>query len=72
MKYFYNELLFNYPSGQKIERICASRMFDNISEENILIGNGAAELINNLRYVINKKIALTIPSFNEYVRCFPG
>lgn len=71
MKYFYNELLFNYPSGQKIERICASRMFDNISEENILIGNGAAELINNLRYVINKKIALTIPSFNEYVRCFP-
>lgn len=71
MKYFYNELLFNYPSGQKIERICASRMFDNVSEENILIGNGAAELINNLRYVANKKIALTIPSFNEYVRCFP-
>lgn len=71
MKYFYNELLFNYPSGQKIERICASRMFDNVSEENILIGNGAAELINNLRYVTNKKIALTIPSFNEYVRCFP-
>lgn len=71
MKYFYNELLFNYPSGQKIERICASRMFDNVSEENILIGNGAAELINNLRYVANKRIALTIPSFNEYVRCFP-
>ena len=71
MKYFYKELLFNYPSGQKIERICASRMFDNVSEENILIGNGAAELINNLRYVTNKKIALTIPSFNEYVRCFP-
>lgn len=71
MKYFYNELLFNYPSGQKIEKICASRMFDNVSEENILIGNGAAELINNLRYVANKKIALTIPSFNEYVRCFP-
>ena len=71
MKYFYNELLFNYPSGQKIEKICASRMFDNVSEENILIGNGAAELINNLRYVANKRIALTIPSFNEYVRCFP-
>ena len=68
MKYFYNELLFNYPSGQKIERICASRMFDNVSEENILIGNGAAELINNLRYVTNKKIALTIPSINEYER----
>ena len=71
MKYFYNELLFNYPSGQKIERICASRMFDNVNEDNILIGNGAAELINNLRYIVGKRIGLTIPSFNEYVRCFP-
>lgn len=72
MKYFYNELLFNYPSGQSIERICASRMFDNVSEDNIIIGNGAAELINNLKYIVGKKIALTIPSFNEYVRCFPN
>lgn len=72
MKYFYSELLINYPSGQKIEKICASRMFDNVNEENILIGNGAAELINNLKYVVGKKIALSIPSFNEYVRCFPN
>lgn len=72
MKYFYNDLLFNYPSGQRIERLCASRMFDNVSEDNILIGNGAAELINNLRYVVGDSIALTIPSFNEYVRCFPN
>ena len=72
MKYFYTELLFNYPSGQNIERICASRMFNNISDNNILIGNGAAELINNLRYVVGSKIALTTPSFNEYVRCFPN
>ena len=72
MKYFYNELLFNYPSGQKVERICASRMFDNVSYENILVGNGAAELINVLKYVVGKKIGLTIPSFNEYVRCFPN
>ena len=71
MKYFYNELLFNYPSGQSIERICACRMFDNVSDDNILIGNGAAELINNLRYIVGKRIGLTIPSFNEYVRCFP-
>lgn len=71
MKYFYNELLFNYPSGQNIEKICASRMFNNVSEDYLLVGNGAAELINNLRYVVGNKIALTIPSFNEYVRCFP-
>lgn len=72
MKYFFNELLFNYPSGQKVEKICASRLFDNLSYEKIIIGNGAAELINSLKYVVGKKIALTIPSFNEYVRCFPN
>lgn len=72
MKYFYEELLSNYPSGQKIEKIIATRLFDNVSENNIVIGNGAAELINLLKNVVGKRIALTIPSFNEYVRCFPN
>lgn len=71
-KYSFEELLFNYPSGQKVETICASRMFNNISEDKLLIGNGAAELINTLKYVVKGKIALSIPSFNEYVRCFPN
>jgi len=71
MKYFYDELLFNYPSGQTVDRICASRLFDGIDNDQIIIGNGAAELINTLRYVVGKKIGFTIPSFNEYVRCFP-
>ena len=47
-------------------------MFDNLSDENILIGAGAAELINTLKHVVGLKLALTIPSFNEYVRCFPN
>lgn len=72
MKYSFEELLFNYPSGETIQTICASRMFKNVSRENILIGNGAAELINTLKYVTNKNIALSIPSFNEYIRCFPN
>ena len=72
MKYLYKELLTNYPSGQKVLSICASRMFNNVSENNILVGNGAAELINNLKYFIKGKICLSIPSFNEYVRCFPN
>lgn len=72
MKYSFEELLYNYPSGQKIETICASRIFKNVSEEKILIGNGAAELINTLKHIIKGKIALSTPSFNEYVRCFPS
>ncbi len=37
----------------------------------MLVGNGAAELINCLGRRTTGKMALTLPAFNEYVRCFP-
>ena len=43
------------------------KVFGDVNNDNIIIGNGAAELINNLKHVVGKKIALTIPSFNEYL-----
>lgn len=71
MKYFFDKLLIDYRSGLKIQGICASRLFDNTDENNLIVGNGAAELINNLRYVVKGKIGMFNPTFNEYVRCFP-
>lgn len=35
-----------------------------------MVGNGAAELINVLGHVLKGKIAISIPAFNEYIRCF--
>lgn len=72
MKFFFDELLINYPSGLEIQNICAARMFEDVDENHLLIGNGAAEFINNLKYILKGKIGTCIPTFNEYIRCFPN
>lgn len=70
--YSFKDLLTQYPSGMYVQNINAGRMF-NIDEEYILVGNGAAELINNMKSIVNNQtIGLSIPTFNEYVRCFDG
>lgn len=69
MKYFFDPLLRDYPSGMSIQKLLASKMFQ-VDERYILAGNGAAELINTLGQVIEGRTALSIPAFNEYIRCF--
>ena len=70
MDYMFHTLLTQYPSGQKVQAINASRLFD-INEENIVVGNGAAELINILgRMSGGKTVGVTSPVFHEYIRCF--
>lgn len=71
MKYSFEDLIRSYPSGLNIQKNCFSRFF-NVDENNILVGNGASELINLLRFVIKGKIGIIVPTFNEYVRCFPN
>lgn len=71
MKYNFNTLIRQYPSGMKIQNNCMCRFFD-VDENNILVGNGAAELINCLGSIIKGSIGITVPTFNEYVRCFPN
>ena len=69
MNYFSKELLTQYPSGISTQNLNASRMF-NVDEENIIVGNGAAELINVLGHILHGKVMISIPAFNEYIRCF--
>lgn len=70
MKYFFDPLLTQYPSGMKIQKMLAGKCF-GVNEDYFLVGNGAAELINTLGRVLKGSMALPIPAFNEYVRCFP-
>ncbi len=70
MRYMYDALLTQYPSGMADMRLLAGKMF-GIKQEHILVGNGAAELINTLGRILSGKTAVTLPAFNEYVRCFP-
>lgn len=70
MTYFYPTLLTQYPSGMYVQKLLAGKMF-GVKEDYLLVGNGAAELINTLGRTMSGKTALSIPAFNEYVRCFP-
>ena len=62
--YFY-ELLSQYPSGQETQRLLAGKMF-GIETENIIVGNGAAEIIKSLGEAIEGTFGLAFPTFNEY------
>lgn len=69
MKYFYNPLLTQYPSGMGIQKLIAGKVF-SLDEDYLLVGNGAAELINVLGKVLTGRLSISIPAFNEYIRCF--
>lgn len=64
-----NILLTQYPSGQKVINTAMACLL-GCNEEYVVTGNGAAELINILGKVIEGKVFLSVPSFNEYIRCF--
>ena len=65
MKAYFYELLAQYPSGQETQRLLAGKMF-TVEAENILVGNGAAEIIRGLGKAIDGTFGLAFPTFNEY------
>ncbi len=69
LQYFFWELLTQYPSGMNIQKMNAASMF-GVDGDYLLVGNGAAELINVLGKVLKGRLSVCIPTFNEYVRCF--
>lgn len=70
LNYFSRELLTQYPSGQYIQAINASRLLGDIDQSHLVVGNGAAELINALGRIATGKMYVSKSVFNEYVRCF--
>ena len=65
MKAYFYELLSQYPSGQGTQRLLAGKMF-KVEPENILVGNGASEIIRGLGKAIKGTFGLAFPTFNEY------
>jgi len=61
----FHTLLTQYPSGMKVNTIIASKCF-GVSEEYIIPGNGAAELIKALMEHISGKVGTIRPTFEEY------
>jgi len=69
IKAYFHSLMSEYPSGLNVQNLLAARMFD-CPQEQIVVGNGAAELINALSYVLKGKVGIINPSFNEYAERF--
>lgn len=66
IKASFENLLTEYPSGMRVNSLLAARNF-SINQENIIVGNGAAELIKALMENISGKIGFIRPTFEEYV-----
>ena len=64
------ELMMQYPSGQYIEGINMGRLLNDTDEKYLVVGNGAAELINTLGRFLEGKMYVSKSVFNEYQRCF--
>jgi len=70
-KVYFDTLLHAYPSTGSVQSILAAKMFD-IEPNNVIVGNGAAEIINSLLSSFgSKKIGVTVPTFHEYVSRVP-
>ena len=61
----FRHLLCEYPSGQNVQNLLAAKMFQ-VEEEEILVGNGASELIRGLATAIDGRFGMVFPTFNEY------
>lgn len=65
LKYNFKVLLEQYPSGLDVNSSLAAKIF-NIKKENIVVGNGAAELIKSVIEKIDGNIGFIRPTFEEY------
>ena len=61
----FDTLLTEYPSGMRVNSLLAAKNF-GIHQENILVGNGAAELIKSLMAHLDGKVGFIRPTFEEY------
>lgn len=65
IKASFDALLTNYPSGMAVNSMLAGKCF-NVNSEHIVVGNGAAELIKSLMEILDGKMGVTYPTFEEY------
>lgn len=61
----FKALLEQYPSGMRVNAELAASAF-GITPENIIVGNGAAELIKSMMGFIKGKTGFVRPTFDEY------
>lgn len=61
----FERLICDYPSGIEVNNLLAAKYF-GVNKEQIVVGNGAAELIKSLMENAEGKIGVIVPTFEEY------
>ena len=69
LKYSLHKLMQSYPSGERVQAMLGAQMFA-IKESQIVVGNGAAELINTVPKFLGGNFGLYGPTFEEYTSRF--
>lgn len=65
MRANFDTLLTEYPSGMRVNSLLAAKNF-GVNLKNILVGNGAAELIKSIMGYMDGKVGFIRPTFEEY------
>lgn len=65
MKASFETILTQYPSGMRVNSLLAAKNF-SVHQENIIVGNGAAELIKSLMETMQGTVGFVRPTFEEY------
>lgn len=65
IKASFDKLICEYPSGMEINALLAAKIF-GVRSENIVVGNGAAELIKSFLAISEGRIGFIRPTFEEY------
>lgn len=61
----FGNLLADYPSGMRVNGLLAAKNF-GVAEKMIVVGNGAAELISALLRILEGRLGIVRPVFDEY------
>lgn len=65
IKASFEKLLTQYPSGMRVNALLAAKNF-GVRQENIIVGNGAAELIKVFVEQLEGSVGFIRPTFEEY------
>lgn len=65
IKASFEKLLTQYPSGMRVNALLAAKNF-GVQQENIIVGNGAAELIKVFVEQLEGSVGFIRPTFEEY------
>jgi histidinol-phosphate/aromatic aminotransferase/cobyric acid decarboxylase-like protein len=71
MKANFENLISQYPSGMEVNSLLAAKAF-GIQDHNIIVGNGATELIKALMENTDGRVGFIRPTFEEYPNRYPA